>query len=240
MPWDFVLILAVLAILLPWRGYVRVRELLRRPLISGEERVAVYLSTMLVQWSAALFVLWRCRARGLSLNRLGIAISDAQLTFGVGFALSLVLVLVQFTGLRRMARLPVERQGLLADFARKLMPAAPREQLIFAALSATVALCEEFLYRGFALAALDDALGDVLLATVASSVLFALAHLYQGRRGVVSTFVVGLIFAGARQYTGSLAPCVAAHFTADLVAGLAAPRMLRRAAVEGRPVESNK
>ena len=31
MPWDFALILGVLAVLIPWRGAARVRELLRRP-----------------------------------------------------------------------------------------------------------------------------------------------------------------------------------------------------------------
>jgi membrane protease YdiL (CAAX protease family) len=227
MPWDFALILFVLGVVVPWRGFQRVRELLGRPALESRERIAVYVSTILVQWPAALVVLWRCRARGLSFEALGIALPDPALCLAVTFLLCLVLVLVQFAGLRRMARLPPEKQGLLGDIARKLMPASPLERRYFFALVATVAICEEFLYRGFALTALNDSLGGIALGgAVLSSVLFAVAHIYQGRRGLVTTFVVGMIFSGAREYTGSLVPSIAAHFAADLVAGIAAPRLL--------------
>jgi membrane protease YdiL (CAAX protease family) len=227
MPWDFALILVVLGVLVPWRGFQRVRELLSKPALESRERIAIFVSTILVQWPAALVVLWRCRARGVSFDRLGLALPDPALCLAVTFLLSLVLVLVQFAGLRRMARLPQEKQGLLGDIARKLMPASALERRYFLALVATVAICEEFLYRGFALAVLDDSLpGLVFGGAVLSSALFAVAHIYQGRRGLVTTFVVGMIFAGAREYTGSLAPSIAAHFAADLVAGIVAPRLL--------------
>jgi membrane protease YdiL (CAAX protease family) len=228
MPWDFVLILVLMAVVVPWRGYVRIRELLRQPTLSSGDRIAVYFSTMVLQWPAALIVLWRALARGLRPRELGLTVGDPQLTLAVTVGLSAVLVAVQFSGLRRMARQSVERQGLLGDIARKLMPATAPERRVFAALVVTVAICEEFFYRGFALAALDEAFASVALSGgVLSSMLFALAHLYQGTRGIVLTFLVGLIFAGALQYTGSLIPCVVAHFLADLVAGYAAPRLLR-------------
>jgi len=228
MPWDFVVILGVMGVVVPWRGFQRIRDLLRQPALSSEERVAVYVSTMIVQWPGALVVLWRALARGLRFEHLGLALPDPQFTLAVTVVLSAVLVVVQFTGLKRMARLPPERQGLLGEIARKLMPATPHERRIFILLILTVAACEEFLYRGFALAAFDHAFPAVALsAAFLSSALFALAHLYQGTRGMVMTFVVGMLFAGARQYTGSLLPCVVAHFLADLVAGFAAPRLLR-------------
>jgi membrane protease YdiL (CAAX protease family) len=237
MPWDFVVILAVMGIFAPLRGYQRIRELLRRPALSSEERIAVYFSTMIVQWPAALIVLWRAFARGLRFEQLGIALPDPQFTLAVTAVLSAVLVVVQVTGLRRMARLPAERQGLIGEIARKLMPATPRERRVFVFLVITVAVCEEILYRGFALAAFDDAFAAVPLSgAFLSSALFALAHLYQGTRGIVMTFFVGLIFAGARQYTGSLVPCIAAHLLADLLAGLRAPHLLgpSEAAVSGK------
>jgi membrane protease YdiL (CAAX protease family) len=59
--------------------------------------------------------------------------------------------------------------------------------------------------------------------------LFSFAHLYQGRRGLFATFVVGLLLASARAWTGSLAPCIIVHLCVDLFAGLAAPRVLRAA-----------
>lgn len=235
MPWDFAIILAVMGIVVPWRGYQRIRELLRRPVISGEERVAVYFSTMILQWPATLVVLWRAFARGLRFEQLGLALPDPQFTLAVTVVLSAVLIVVQFTGLKRMARLPAERQGLLGEIARKLMPATPHERRVFVLLVVTVALCEELLYRGFALAAFDDTFAAIALSgAFLSSALFALAHVYQGTRGMIVTFVVGLLFAGARQYTGSLLPGVVAHFLADLVAGFSAPRLLRGAEAVSR------
>ena len=228
MPWDFVVILVVMGIVVPWRAFQRIRELLRQPELSTEERMAVYFSTMMVQWPAALIVLWRAFARGLRLEQLGLALPDPAFTLVVTVVLSGVLFVVQIAGLNRMARLPPERQGLLGEIARKLMPAAPRDRRVFLLLVLTVAVCEEFLYRGFALVVFQDAFaGAALSGAFLSSALFALAHLYQGTRGMVMTFFVAMLFAGARLYTGSLLPCIVAHFLADLVAGLRAPRLLR-------------
>jgi membrane protease YdiL (CAAX protease family) len=59
--------------------------------------------------------------------------------------------------------------------------------------------------------------------------MFAVAHLYQGPRGLITTFVVGLLFAAIRAWTGSLLAPLIAHFVADITAGLLAPSRLRSA-----------
>lgn len=228
MPWDFILILAVMGVVVPLRSFQRIRELLTGPALSSEERIAVYYSTMILQWPAALIVLWRAFARGMPLEQLGLALPDPPFTLAVTVVLSTVLVMVQYTGLKRMARLPHDRQGLLGEIVRKLMPDTQQERRVFTLLLVTVAVCEELLYRGFALAAFDEAFAGVALSgAFLSSALFAVAHLYQGTRGIVMTFVIGMLFAGTRQYTGSLLPCVVAHFVADAVAGFKAPQLLR-------------
>lgn len=62
---------------------------------------------------------------------------------------------------------------------------------------------------------------------VASSAWFAVAHLYQGRRGILTTFVVGLLFSAVRIWSGNLGPAIAGHIGVDLIAGLYSPRLLR-------------
>jgi membrane protease YdiL (CAAX protease family) len=231
MPWDFALILIVLAVLVPWRGAVKMHQLFARPSLDTADRLSLYASTLAFQWFAVAVALWRCHARGVDFRTLGIALPDAPLVAAVTAALSFLLLGQQLLGLRRFARLPVPRQGFLHQMATKVFPQNFLEALAFAALVASVALCEEFIYRGFALAALAHAVGDsLLLGTLASSALFAIAHAYQGRRGMFLTFAVGLLFAGVRTWTGSLIPSIAAHLCTDLVAGLAAPRILRSAA----------
>lgn len=230
MPWDFALILFVLAVLVPWRGAVRIKQLLAQPHLDTADRLALYASTIAFQWLAAAVTAWRCYAHGLSAQHLGLAFPQPELTTATAVALALLLSANQFFSLRRLARLPAHRHGFLHQLAQKLLPHNRVETLAFVALVVTVALCEEFLYRGFIFAVIQDVTaGSVVFALLSSSFLFALAHIYQGRRGLLTTFVVGAVFSGARILTGSLAPSIITHLLADLVAGLAAPRLLAAA-----------
>jgi len=231
MPWDFVLIFLVLGVVVPWRGSVRIRELLRQPALSTADRIAVYASTIALQWFAVAVVVWRSRAHGIEPDRLGMALPHLALSAFASAALLVPLLANQVYALRRLSRMPPEQQGFLGELSRNILPQNSVETLVFIALVCTVAACEELLYRGFVFAALYTAAGESLAAAIiGSSVMFSLAHVYQGRRGLLATFVVGLLLAGARAWTGSLAPCVVVHLAVDLTAGLAAPRMLRASA----------
>lgn len=230
MPWDFIVILVVLGVLVPWRGAVRARVLLRQPTIAPEERRMIYVSTMVFQWVTTLVVAWRAWARGLPSEALGVLVPDPALAFGVAVLLCVVLGIAQLLGLRRMARLPRNRQGLLGAITRKLLPQNSGETLLFVGLAATAGVCEEFLYRGFALEIFRESVGgSEVFGALASSALFAFAHLYQGRRGMATTFVAGLVFAASRIGTGSIVPGIAGHFATDLLAGIAGPRLLGKA-----------
>lgn len=226
MPWDFIILLLLLGIVLPWRSTVRMRQLLRVPATSSQQRLILYAGTIAAQWFLAGVALWRALAHGIPFSALALAFDNPAPTLAAAAALTAVMVALQIYGLRRLARLPADQQGYAGVLARKLLPQNSVESLVFVALAATAAVCEEFLYRGFLLAILNDALGAIALAALASTLLFALGHLYQGVRGIVSTFFLGLLFCALRITTGSLIACAAIHFGVDLVAGLAAPRLL--------------
>lgn len=235
MPWDFALIFLVLGALLPWRSRAHVRALLARPSLSSEERLALYATTIAAQWLAAGVVVWRSLARGLAPAELGIAWPDAARATLTTLLLTAALVASQVFSLRRLGRLPAERHGFIGQLARKILPQDLLEGLAFFALAATVALCEELIYRGFAYAALADATDSLVLAAAGSSALFALAHLYQGRMGLATTFAAGLVFAAVREYTGTLGPCMVAHLAVDLAAGFYARRALGLTGPPGAP-----
>ena len=65
-----------------------------------------------------------------------------------------------------------------------------------------------------------------------TSILFGLAHAYQGKGGIVSTGLFGVILALGRLWFGSLLPVMMWHASLDLVAGQAAPKFLLNARVE--------
>jgi len=228
MPWDFALILFMLGVVIPWRGARRFRQVLNRPALTSLERLSLYASTIAFQWVTTAVVAWRVWARRVPLVELGVGIPQGELTVTVTAGLVALLVTTQIFSLRRLAALPPARRGTLGSVAERLMPQNTIERLVFVGLAATAGLCEEFVYRGFVLAVLARAAGSSILVGVgASSLLFALAHFYQGPRGMVVTFFAGLLFAGVRVWTSSLAPAVIGHFAADLTAGMAARRMLR-------------
>jgi membrane protease YdiL (CAAX protease family) len=237
-PWDFTVILTLLGVIVPWRGAVRVRRLLAQPTLSTSQKLSLYASTIAFQWFSVAVIYWRSMARHLSLNDLGLKVSAASNTLAFAIVFTILLCLNQRAGLRKMARALADRRGLTDrpsfqfQFTQKILPRTSMEEAAFVALALTAGISEEFIYRGFVFALFSRAFGQsgvaILVATASSSIWFAVAHLYQGRRGVTTTFAVGLLFSAARVLSGNLIPAIVAHIGIDLVAGLYAPGVLGR------------
>jgi membrane protease YdiL (CAAX protease family) len=228
MHWDFALILLFLGIAVPVLGRRRVRQLMQIPSTTKMDRIALYASTLAFQWIAAGIILWRTNAHQIRPNQLGLALPNPALAVSATVVLSALILLNQIMGLRRLVAQPAKTQGIVPQLALKLFPQDNVERLAFFALVTTVALCEELIYRGFVQRVFQDCSRDsVIVAVIGSAVFFALAHLYQGRRGLISTMTIGLLFSTIRAWTGSLLPCVVSHFVADITVGTLAPGRVR-------------
>jgi membrane protease YdiL (CAAX protease family) len=232
-PWDFVLILGALGTLVPWRGAARIRRLLAQPAISSGDRVSLYVSTIVSEWLIVGILAWRALSRGMNLADLGLADTGLRRTLFLTVALTFVLCVTQWASLRSLARLSPGQRGFMYRFMDKIMPRNLLESLVFVGLACTAGFAEEFIYRGFVFAVFTDVplqsrfLSTAMTAALASSALFAVAHLYQGRRGLSTTFIVGLIFCLVRIWAGNLLPSSVAHTGMDLVAGLYASHLFR-------------
>jgi uncharacterized protein len=237
MPWDFWLIFLVLGALLPLRGRMRLKKLMGIPQIGVRERLSLYRSTIAFQWAATAVVAWRAWARGLTLEAMGLVIHGRWRILLAAVVGALTLGGLQWLNLRRMGRSPGKTREFMRMLAERILPQAPGELPSFLALAATAGLCEEFLYRGFVMAALSRAGLPVWGVVLLSSVLFGLAHLYQGRGGLVSTLAIGTVFGMARIAYDGLVPVMVWHFAVDAVAGVAGPRYLGRAVAPEAAVE---
>jgi len=227
MYWDFALILLFLGIAVPLLGRRRVRQLMQMPATTKEDRLTLYASTIAFQWIASGIILWRTAAHGVSAAQLGLAVPRPPITIALAIGLVALILLNQIVGLKKLASQPAANQGLVPQLAQKLFPQDHIERLAFFALVVTVAVCEEFIYRGFVQRVVQDlSAGSVYVAVIGSAGFFAFAHLYQGKRGLISTFTVGLLFSVTTAFTLSLIPSIAAHFVADFTAGILAPRYL--------------
>jgi len=221
MPWDFLLIFFVLAVIVPWRGWARMQRLRSLTQISSRERIGLYLTAMAAQWIIAGVVAWRAFARGFGLRALGIKAQSLPEVFVVGIAGAAMIAATHWFNLRRMGRTTNPAADRIKELASKIFPRSARETLIFCVLAVTAGICEEFLYRGFVFAAFRQAHFPVWVILASSSILFGLAHAYQGRGGVLGTLILGTVFGGIRILYDSLIPVIIWHTGIDIVAGVA-------------------
>ena len=225
--WDLALIVVFLATVVPWMGRRRLQQLERMPETTKTDRLALYASTMAFQWLISAIILWRITADGIPARRLGLEIARPELTAAVAIGLGVLIFANQMYSIRRISANQGGESRVLIQLALKVFPQDPAERLAFFAVVVTVAFCEEWIYRGFVQHMFGGWGRSVIAGIVGAALLFAAAHLYQGRRGLASTFSVGLIFSAVRFWTSSLVPSIVAHFIADLAAGYLAPTAVR-------------
>jgi membrane protease YdiL (CAAX protease family) len=226
MPWDFWLIFAVLAILLPWRGRVRMQKLLSLPQITGRDRIRLYLSTILFQWVLTAVISWRAFAQGFDPAALGL-VSGGSAVFLVAVVGAVLIATGHWLNLRRMAASNHPAVDSLRAIGARVFPRTRTELFFYILLSATAGVCEEFIFRGFVMAALLRAGLPAWVVVLLSSVMFGVAHLYQGKGGTIGTGLLGTLFAMTRIAYHSLLPLIVWHSVLDIVAGIAGTRYLK-------------
>jgi membrane protease YdiL (CAAX protease family) len=228
MPWDFYLIFLLLAVFLPWRGWAKLERLKAMNRTTSRQRLALYFTSISLQWVVTGLVAWRAFARGLTFRALGFNLEPiAQIALlGVGGA---VLVgIAHWLNLRRLGRIESPQTEKLRALAELILPQSNKEAAVFSALSLTAGFCEEFIYRGFVFAALAMLHSPWWVILLASSVLFGVAHAYQGRGGVLATLLLGIVFGSVRFLYDSVLPVMIWHAAVDLVAGFASRAYLIR------------
>ena len=226
MPWDILLIFLVLGVIVPWRGRARLKQLLAKPRVEPAERLSLYCSTIAFQWIATAVAAWRAWAHGFTARQLGLAVPNRLKLLVITVLGAVLIVTLQWLNLRRMGRSTSPLRGPLQALAERILPQSTMELIPFFALAVTAGLCEEFLYRGFAMAVLTRSGLPTFAVVILSAILFGMAHLYQGRAGFVSTTLLGILLGVSRAALGSLVPVVAWHMGVDVVAGMAGPRYL--------------
>jgi len=224
MTWDFWLIFLFLSIVLPWRGRERMRHFMARPAVSGRERIRLYVSTILFQWLLAAIVAWRALARGLTIDQLGLAKEPLASTVLLSLIGATLIAVGHWMNLRRLAGSNHPAAERLRAMAARLFPRTAKETAFFTILAVTAGICEEFIFRGFVIAALFGAGLSNWMAVAVSSLMFGAAHLYQGKGGSAGTGILGIVFASVRIAYHSIFPVVLWHTVLDIGAGIAGAR----------------
>jgi membrane protease YdiL (CAAX protease family) len=185
-----------------------------------------YRQTLAAQLGFALVPLLALVADpGIGADDLGLAWpSGPARWWAVGFAAYLIAV-VAGAGLvlRRRARRGHRIRG--QDSFAAMLPRTPAERVYAGLVSLGAGISEELAFRGFLIATGVGLLGlSPVAALVVATVVFALAHLYQGAAGAVATLLLGALFGALYLATGSLLLPMLVHAAIDLRSLLLVPR----------------
>jgi membrane protease YdiL (CAAX protease family) len=220
--WDAWLVVVVVAVLVPARGYVVYRRLLPSGGhdLPSRVKVRIYASTIAIQWVLAAGTVLIARRHGLSLPELGQTLGRTQRTLEV--TAGLLVLAVVFLGVNLFQVLRARPSWLAAGVRRLrgMLPVSGSELAAFVGVSLTAGICEELLYRGWLVTFLAALLGSVVGGVVVGAVVFGLAHAYQGSRGMLLAGVLGLLFGAVFVVVGSLVPGQVLHAAVDVVGGV--------------------
>jgi membrane protease YdiL (CAAX protease family) len=130
-------------------------------------------------------------------------------------------------GIAWLSGLIGRRAGLEeSPLLRLLLPRTITERRAFLLLAGIGAVCEEYIYRGFALHVLADWTGQQWGAAALTSISFGLAHGYQRVNGILRSAGLGMVLAVPILWTGSLFPAILAHFWINAAMSSPASRWL--------------
>jgi len=196
----------------------------------GDARTRVYGIIMAVEWLAAIFVAgrWWVLARPWSTLWLlpphGWRLLASTLAVLAGAALFLAQT-------RALACLSAEKRAALRQrlgTLTALVPHTTAEYRWFLGLSVIAGICEELLYRGFLVWALQGWIG-LGWAAVVSVIVFGAGHAYQGK-DVVRPILAGAALEGIALLTRSILPGILVHAMLDVMSGTTGYLLLREPA----------
>jgi membrane protease YdiL (CAAX protease family) len=225
--WYDLALLGFAALVMPAMSLMAGRQLARDEQASLLPR---YGFTMARGWIAAgaVLLVWYGLRRPFAALGLDIPVSfRGQIGFACDAALAIFFVF-QWTRLQGLSRDKLEKAQTTIK-RLKIVPRTAGELAVFMAVAITAGVWEELLYRGFLIWLLAPAVG-LADAVVLSAVFFGIGHAYQGWRGVLTTGLVGLVFAILYVLSNSLWWLILAHALIDIYGGLAAFQLRRLAA----------
>lgn len=190
--------------------------------VLSQHHVAQYIATLAWEWILAALVFWGIRIRKTPLRQLlgtrRPTLRDWRndLALAAAFWLASVIILAAIGILFRLAHLSTPQKALA-----QLAPQSALELLLWVLLSISAGICEELTFRGHLLQQFSRVSGEVWIGVLASSLLFGIAHGYEGASGMIAITIYGALFCALTIARNSLRPGMMAHAWHDIFSGIA-------------------
>ena len=216
MSWfDHILILFFTVVMpyMGWRNYPKFLDMLHQE--PEAARRSVYISNMIALWILAIVVLLAWSYADRPVGMIGFTPLTGKPAF---ISLSVVIVVIAIVIIAYRALLQKDNRYQWI-FVPELLPRSKGELNLFLLLSITAGITEEILYRGYLMWYLSQ-LGNSTFVVLVSTLLFTIAHAYQGIKAMVVIFPIGLVFGILYAYSGSLLAPILLHIAINSYAGI--------------------
>ncbi|MDZ5473359.1 CPBP family intramembrane glutamic endopeptidase [Bacillus sp. 31A1R] len=229
----FWIVIAFLCTYEPIYGYFDYQKFKEKVRIHSGERVKYYKKIMIGLWVPTLFILGLVLFGPITLQDIGIKGVSLHtetlgkwvtyITLGL-FAVYTLALIYYLIGSKVSVKMRNEiAKAKQAELEKSkfndIMPVSKHDKKVWTFVSWTAGITEEIIYRGFLLFALTQLFPDlsIWVILIVSSVLFGLAHTYQGWNNVIRTSIMGLFLALIYISLDSLIPVILFHFLADYI-----------------------
>ncbi|HLH37094.1 MAG TPA: type II CAAX endopeptidase family protein [Alloacidobacterium sp.] len=188
----------------------------------GQHHVLQYVLTLVWEWVLAAVVWWGIRMRGVPLRQLlGVWPTSGRewgqdLAIAAAFWIAASIVLAAIGMLLHLAHFSVPEKTLA-----QLAPENTVELMLWILLSVSAGICEELVFRGYLLQQFASVSRRLWVGVLASSLLFGVAHGYEGVAGIIAITAYGAMFCAPALARGSLRPGMIAHAWHDIFSGIA-------------------
>ncbi|MEK3990375.1 CPBP family glutamic-type intramembrane protease [Robertmurraya sp. FSL R5-0851] len=217
----------------PVYGYFDYQKFKRRVAQYPLERVKYYKKVMLGLWIPTVLILTITAFGPLNFQDIGfkgITINTSTLgpwvtycSFGLAgiYLVSLIYYLVG-------SKVSIKMRADIAELKKRehekiafkdILPHSKEDKRVWTYVSWTAGITEEIIYRGFLIFALFQLFPGLSIwpVLIFSSLIFGLAHTYQGILNVIKTSLIGLFFAILYIGLDSIVPLIILHFLIDYV-----------------------
>jgi membrane protease YdiL (CAAX protease family) len=169
---------------------------------------AFWASVTLLHWACVAYCVHRA---GGSLREIGLVTSQRRMLVMLACLVALGAALV-------FLRAHDPRPPAPITIATVMFPRTTGQRLFWIAMSLTAGICEELVYRGFAIRALRGRGMRAWLALMTASVSFVFVHGLAGAFAFPIYFTFGLLFGALFLWRRTLAPGVCLHTAFDMFA----------------------
>jgi len=213
---------------------INTKKLLAVP-ITEKLRIKNYIRIIIGGWGALLVIFFLSLFAGISFYDIGFRqlSFDQSLWFtitvfalcGLLFGLALYQIIAALTS-KEYQKAVIKSFGNDPNKSNYdkvialLIPCSKKEKIAFLGVPVTAGIMEEIVARGFLFFLLQMIFPylSIVFVLIITSVLFGIAHIYQGVTGVIKSTLLGALFGCLYLVTGSLVPSILLHFFIDLAA----------------------